>query len=136
MWAAGSTTSSCWCLPTKPSPLARATLPGIHEPPSDTDTFDMCQAPTRSVIANGEREQAKALLATLINEFRVNGCSEVLRTYRVGAPVVCVPHSPGEPTDLKSNRSAQLPGGKIALAPRVQCGSSCDRMAEGERACH
>jgi hypothetical protein len=44
-----------------------------------------------SVIANGEREQGKALLATLI--LRVNSRSEILLTYRVDAPVVCAPNN-------------------------------------------
>jgi hypothetical protein len=45
------------------------------------------------VIVNGEPEQAKALLAILIAELRVNSRSEILPTYRVGAPVVCAPNS-------------------------------------------
>jgi hypothetical protein len=45
------------------------------------------------VIADGEREQAKALLAILIAELRVNSRSEILPTYRVGVPVVCAPNS-------------------------------------------
>jgi hypothetical protein len=36
----------------------------------------------------GEREHAKALLAILIAELRVNSLSEIVPTYRVGAPVV------------------------------------------------
>jgi hypothetical protein len=39
-------------------------------------------------IAHGEPEQAKALLAILIAELRVNSRNEILPTYRVGAPMV------------------------------------------------
>jgi hypothetical protein len=53
------------------------------------------------VIVNGEAEQAKALLAILIAELRVNGRSEILPTYRVGAPVVCAPSSSVEPTGIE-----------------------------------
>jgi hypothetical protein len=53
------------------------------------------------VIANGEREQAKALLATLIDELRVNSRSEILPTYRVGAPAVCAPNSSVELAGLE-----------------------------------
>jgi site-specific DNA recombinase len=41
------------------------------------------------VIAAGDPKQAKALLRLLIAELRVNSASEILPTYRVGAPVVC-----------------------------------------------
>jgi site-specific DNA recombinase len=53
------------------------------------------------VIASGEPEQAKALLAILIAELRVNSRSEILPTYRVGAPVVCAPHSSVELAGLE-----------------------------------
>ena len=46
-------------------------------------------------------EQAKALLAILIAELRVNSRSEILPTYRVGAPVVCAPSSSVEPTGIE-----------------------------------
>jgi len=44
-------------------------------------------------IASGEPEQAKALLAILIAELRVNSRAEVLPTYRLGTPTVCAPTS-------------------------------------------
>jgi site-specific DNA recombinase len=53
------------------------------------------------VIANGEREQTKALLATLIDELRVNSRNEILPTYRVGAPAVCAPDSSVELAGLE-----------------------------------
>jgi hypothetical protein len=68
------------------------------------------------VIANGEPEQAKALLAILIAELRVNGRSEILPTYRVGAPVVCAPSSSVEPTEVNANRFARVAGGQMTLA--------------------
>jgi hypothetical protein len=40
-------------------------------------------------ITNRDPDQAKALLRILIADLRVNSRSEVLPTYRVGAPVVC-----------------------------------------------
>jgi hypothetical protein len=39
------------------------------------------------MIANGESEQAKALLAILIAELHVNSRCEILPAYRIGAPV-------------------------------------------------
>jgi site-specific DNA recombinase len=45
------------------------------------------------VIAHGQPEQAKALLAILIADLRINSRAEVLPTYRVGAPMVCAPTS-------------------------------------------
>jgi hypothetical protein len=43
-------------------------------------------------------EQAKALLAILIADLRVNSRDEILPTYRVGAPVVCAQTSSVERT--------------------------------------
>lgn len=45
------------------------------------------------IIANGKREQAKALLAILIAELQVNSRSKILPTYRLGTPAVCTPTS-------------------------------------------
>lgn len=53
------------------------------------------------VISRGEPERAKALLATLIVELRVNSRSEILPTYQVGVPVVCAPDSSVEPTGIE-----------------------------------
>jgi site-specific DNA recombinase len=53
------------------------------------------------VIEHSEPEQAKALLAILIAELRVNSRNEILPTYRVGAPVVCAPNSSVEPTGIE-----------------------------------
>jgi hypothetical protein len=41
------------------------------------------------VLATGDPDRTKALLRTLIAELHVNSRSEILPTYRVGAPVVC-----------------------------------------------
>jgi hypothetical protein len=49
-----------------------------------------------------EPEQAKALLAILIADLRVNSRAEVIPTYRVGTPVVCAPTSSVGP--IGSNR--------------------------------
>ncbi len=68
------------------------------------------------VIEHGEPEQAKALLAILIAELRVNSRNEILPTYRVGAPVVCAPNSSVEPTEVNANRAAKVPGGVVSLA--------------------
>jgi hypothetical protein len=59
----------------------------------DTATLHAVADQLDHVIANGEPEQAKALLGILIADLRVNSRSEVLPTYRVGAPVVCSPTS-------------------------------------------
>jgi site-specific DNA recombinase len=67
------------------------------------------------IIATGDPDQAKALLRILIAELRVNSRSEILPTYRVGAPVVCAQTSsvgdPGlEPgtSSLSEKRSNHL----------------------------
>ena len=70
-------------------------------------------------IANGESEQAKALLALLIAELRINSRAEVLPTYRVGTPTVCAPTSSVEPTEVNANRYAPLSGGRISLGSSV-----------------
>jgi site-specific DNA recombinase len=59
------------------------------------------------VIDHGEPEQAKALLAILIAELRVNSRNEILPTYRVGAPVVCAPNSSVELVGALSNHEIQ-----------------------------
>jgi site-specific DNA recombinase len=71
--------------------------------PSAPDTASLQAIADRLdyVIANGEREQGKALLATLIAELRVNSRSDILPTYLVGAPVVCAPNSSMEPTGIE-----------------------------------
>jgi hypothetical protein len=53
------------------------------------------------VIAAGDPDRAKALLRILVAELRVNSRSEVLPTYRVGAPVVCAQTSSVEPTGIE-----------------------------------
>jgi hypothetical protein len=53
------------------------------------------------LIARDEPERAKALLATLIVELRVNSRSEILPTYPVGVPVVCAPNSSVELVGLE-----------------------------------
>jgi hypothetical protein len=67
------------------------------------------------MLANGESEQAKALLAILTAELHVNSRSEILPAYRVGAPVVCAPSSPVEPTKVNATRVAPVGGGHISL---------------------
>jgi hypothetical protein len=69
----------------------------------------------RRLIARDEPERAKALLAMLIVELRVNSRNEILPTYQVGVPVVCAPNSSVEPTELNANRFARLAGGPVSL---------------------
>ena len=57
-------------------------------------------------IEHGQPEQAKALLAILIAELRVNSRNEILPTYRVGAPVVCAPNNSVELVGLEPTASA------------------------------
>jgi len=52
-------------------------------------------------IAHGQPEQAKALLAILVAELRVNSRAEALPTYRLDAPAVCAPTSSVEPTGIE-----------------------------------
>ncbi len=57
------------------------------------------------VIAHGEPEQAKALLAILIAKLQINSRNEILPTYRVGAPVVCAQTSSVELVGLEPTTS-------------------------------
>jgi site-specific DNA recombinase len=59
----------------------------------------------RQVIETGDPDQAKALLRILIAELRVNSRSEILPTYRVGAPVVCAQTSSVELVGLEPTTS-------------------------------
>jgi hypothetical protein len=59
----------------------------------DTATLQAVADQLEHVIAHGAPEQAKALLAILIADLRINSRAEVLPTYRVGAPMVCAPTS-------------------------------------------
>jgi chromosome segregation ATPase len=67
---------------------------------ADDGTDEAAHAPTpadlaatasqlESVIADGEPEQAKALLRILIAELRVNGRHDIQPTYRIVTPGVC-----------------------------------------------
>jgi site-specific DNA recombinase len=71
----------------------------------DTATLHAVANQLDHVIANGEPEQAKALLAILIADLRVNSWAEVLPTYRIGAPVVCAPTSSVELVGLEPTTS-------------------------------
>ncbi len=81
----------------------------------DTATLQAVADELEQIIAHGEPEQAKALLAVLIADLRVNSRSGVLPTYRVGASMVCAPTSSVEPTPLNANRFAQVAGGRMSL---------------------
>ncbi len=59
----------------------------------DTATLHAVADHLEHTIAHGETEQAKALLAILIADLRVNSRAEVLPTYRLGTPAVCAPTS-------------------------------------------
>jgi hypothetical protein len=67
----------------------------------DTATLRAVADQLDHVITNGEPEQAKALLAILIADLRINSRAEILPTYRVGTPVVCAPTSSVEPTGIE-----------------------------------
>jgi hypothetical protein len=71
--------------------------------------------PDQHAAEHGEPEQAKALLAILIAELRVNSRNEILPTYRVGAPVVCAPNSSVGETWLCANHA-------VMVAPAVAVG--------------
>jgi hypothetical protein len=67
------------------------------------------------VIAHGDPDRAKALLATLIAELRINSRSEILPFYRIPSPVVCAQTgSVGDPgfepgtSSLSEKRSNRL----------------------------
>jgi site-specific DNA recombinase len=66
------------------------------------------------VIETGDPDQAKALLRILISELRVNSRSEILPTYRVGAPVVCAQTSSVGDTGLEPVTSA------LSIRPAAQ----------------
>ena len=70
----------------------------------DTGALNAVADQLGQVIETGDPDQSKALLRILIAELRVNSRSEILPTYRVGAPVVCAQTSSVEPTAVNSNR--------------------------------
>jgi site-specific DNA recombinase len=72
----------------------------------DTATLHAVADQLDHVVTHGEPEQAKALLAILIAELRVNSRAEVLPTYRVGTPTVCAPTSSVELVGLEPTASA------------------------------
>lgn len=74
----------------------------------DTATLRAVADHLDHVIAHGEPEQAKALLGILIADLRVNSRSEVLPTYRVGAPVVCAQTSSVGSGRLRLDRRARV----------------------------
>jgi hypothetical protein len=78
--------------PSTAKALALEMAAGVPTTP-DTATLQAVADHLEHTIAHGEPEQAKALLAILIADLRVNSRSEVLPTYRVGAPTVCAPTS-------------------------------------------
>jgi hypothetical protein len=59
----------------------------------DTATLRAVADQLDHVIAHGEPEQAKALLALLIADLRINSRAEILPTYRVATPTVCAHNS-------------------------------------------
>jgi Replication-relaxation/Recombinase zinc beta ribbon domain/Recombinase len=75
------------------------------------------------VIATGDPDRTKALLRTLIAELRVNSRSEILPTYRVGAPVVCAQTSSMEPTGIEPVSFRQLGRDAGIGDPRLPRGS-------------
>jgi hypothetical protein len=68
-----------------------------------------------SHLHNDEPLHAKRLQRRFEVELRINSRSEVLPTYRVGAPTVCAPTSSLEPTEVNANRFAGVAGGQILL---------------------
>lgn len=94
--------------------LAREMSADTHTAP-DTAALEAVADELGRVVATGNTDQAKALLRILIADVRVNSRAEILPIYRVAAPTVCAHNSSVEPTDLKSNHSARLAGGRMSL---------------------
>jgi hypothetical protein len=74
----------------------------------DTATLHAVADQLDHVIAHGAPEQAKALLAILIADLRINSRAEVQPTYRIGAPVVCAPTSSVGDTGLEIVSGARV----------------------------
>jgi site-specific DNA recombinase len=70
---------------------AELSLQAPHEAAQAPTTADLAAVADQleTVIAEAEPQQAKALLALLIEELRVNGRAEILPTYRIVTPAVC-----------------------------------------------
>jgi hypothetical protein len=100
---------------------------------ADNGTDEAAHAPTladlaatasqlESVIADGEPEQAKALLCLLIAELRVNGRHDIQPTYRVIAPDrthtagVCATSGKVEARERRPNRRARVEALRQALS--------------------
>ncbi|HEX4837820.1 MAG TPA: hypothetical protein VFV03_04775, partial [Solirubrobacteraceae bacterium] len=76
------------------------------------------------VIANGDTDQAKALLRILIADLRINSRREILLTYRVGAPVVCAQTSSVDASGRRLNRRARVEALRQALATEAEHAAS------------
>jgi hypothetical protein len=70
-----------------------------------------------AVIADGEPEQAKALLRILIAELRVNGKTDIQPTYRIVAPEVCATSEKVERARSADRRGALRSWWRAASAP-------------------
>jgi site-specific DNA recombinase len=100
---------------------------------ADDDPYEAVHGPTpadlaatasqlEAVIADGEPEQAKALLRILIAELRVNSKTDIQPTYRIIAPDrthtagVCATSEKVDPGELRLNRKARVEALRQALA--------------------
>ncbi len=121
--------------PNKPSLLTTVGMArrGQCKPPLRDGADEAAHAPTpadlaatasqlESVIADGEPEQAKALLRILIAELRVNGRHDIQPTYRVIAPdrthtaEVCATSGKVDASGPRLNRRARVEALRRALA--------------------
>lgn len=85
------------------------------EQPERTDAAELnaLRSQLRATLDNGAPTQIKTILQALTDEIRVDGRDHIEPTFRV--PAIRPPAGSMEPTDLKSNRSARVPGGRMSL---------------------
>ncbi|HSZ06674.1 MAG TPA: hypothetical protein VK778_15915 [Solirubrobacteraceae bacterium] len=79
---------------------------------ASSDDLDVLRHSLRAALNDSAPTRAKTLQA-MIDGIRVHARDNIEPTFRI--PAVRVDYRYMEPTDLKSNRSARLPGGRMSL---------------------
>lgn len=99
----------------RPNLLGRPQGAEAAQAPTAADLEAMADQ-AENVIAQGEPEQAKALLRLLIAELRVKGKTDIQPIYRVVAPGVCATSEKVDTRGRRSNRTARVEALRKALA--------------------
>jgi hypothetical protein len=75
--------------------------------------LDALRSDLHAMLNDSDPKRVKGVLQAMIDGIRVDARDQIEPTFRV--PAVCIESGYMEPTDVKSNRSARLPGGRMSL---------------------